>query len=296
MTVKEQVRRHTPDRARSSVAGLYHAARANPLYTGASKRWLMRGVPVEHRALLESAQHAASPNDSVSSGGWPHYLRVGLDAVRSIDSALGRTSTREPSSVLDMPCGWGRVMRFLAARFPEASLTGCDIVDDAVEFCARRFGARPVRSSPSFSDLDLRQRFDLVWCGSLVTHIDATGIEALLQLFARSLGPDGLAVVTAHGEEAARRARQRDALYELGPGSAAGLIARYERDGFGFAALPGSLPEAEGGGRSPAPYGISLTSRAWMRQAAECAGLREAHFAQHDWDGHQDVYGFVLDR
>jgi SAM-dependent methyltransferase len=296
VTVKDHVKRHTPERARSSVAGVYHAARANSLYTGASKRWLMRAVPLEQRRLLESAQHAASPNDSVSAGGWPHYLRVGLDAIRCIDTALARTSTPRPSAVLDMPCGWGRVMRFLAARLPEATLTACDIVDDAVGFCARRFGARPVRSSPAFSDIDLGERFGLIWCGSLVTHIDATGIEALLQLFARSLEPEGLAVVTAHGEEAALRARLGDALYELGSGSAEDLLASYEREGFGFAELPESLRDADVAGRSPAPYGISLTSRAWMRVAAERAGLRLAHFAQHDWDGHQDVYGFVLDR
>ena len=293
MSVKDEVKRHTPARARSSAAGIYHAARANPLYTGASKRWLMRTLPPEQRSLLGSVEHAASPNDSVSSGGWPHYLRVGLDAVRCIEDAVAATGTAQPSTVLDMPCGWGRVMRFLAARLPDASLTACDIVEDAVAFCARRFGARPVRSTPSFSDLDLGERFDLIWCGSLVTHIDAEGIDALLRLFARALAPSGLAVVTAHGEEAARRAQGGDDLYELGPESARALLSSYEHDGFGFAELAGSLDVA---GHSPAPYGISLSAHAWMRAAAERAGLREAHFAAHDWDGHQDVYGLVLER
>jgi hypothetical protein len=129
-------------------------------------------------------------------------------------------------------------MRFLAARLTQASLTPCDIADDAIGFCARRFGARPVRSSPSFTDVDLRERFDLIWCGSLVTHIDAAGIEAILRLLARLLERNALAVVTAHGEEAARRMRQRDPLYELGAESAAATLASYERDGFGFAELP----------------------------------------------------------
>ena len=293
MSVKDEVKRRTPARARSSAAGIYHAARANPLYTGASKRWLMRSLPPEERSLVGSVQHAASPNDSVSSGGWPHYLRVGLDAVRCIEAGLAASGTAQPSTVLDMPCGWGRVMRFLAARLPDAALTACDIVDDAVAFCARRFDARPVRSTPSFSDLDLGERFDLIWCGSLVTHIDADGIDALLRLFARSLAPGGIAVVTAHGEEAARRARQGDDLYELAPGAAEALLARYEHDGFGFAELAGSLDVA---GHPPTPYGISLSARAWMRAAAERARLREVHFAAHDWDGHQDVYGFRLER
>jgi hypothetical protein len=195
-----------------------------------------------------------------------------------------------------MPSGWGRVMRFLVARLPNASLTACDIVEDAVGFCAHRFGARPVRSTPAFGDLDLGEEFDLIWCGSLVTHIDAPAIHALLRLFARSLKRDGLAIVTTHGDEAARRARREDAQYELGLDSRMAMLSGYEGGGLGFAELRGSLHDADMAGRPPAPYGISLTSRAWMREAAERAGLREAHFAPHDWDGHQDVYGFVLDR
>jgi SAM-dependent methyltransferase len=296
VTVTQRVKQHVPERARSSMAGVYHTARANSIYTRAAKRWLMGSVPMRQRQLLERAQHAASSNDSMAAGGWPHYFSVGLDAVRCIDAALARTSANEPAAVLDMPCGWGRVMRFLAARLPEASLTACDIVDDAIEFCAGRFGARPVRSSPAFAEIDFGQRFDLIWCGSLVTHIDAGAADALLRLFARSLAPGGLAVVTAHGDEAAQRMRGRDALYELAPGAAARILASYERDGFGFAELPHSLPEAEVEERPPAPYGISLSSHAWMRRASRRAGLREVHFAAHDWDGHQDVYGFVLDR
>jgi SAM-dependent methyltransferase len=293
MSVRARVGRHVPERVRPPLAGAYRAARANPLSTAAAKRGLLRTLPPEQGRLLAAAQHAVSPRDSVSSGGWPHYLRVGLDAVRCIDAALAATSAAEPDAVLDMPCGWGRVMRFLAVRFPDASLTACDIVDDATGFCARRFGARPVRSSPAFDDVDPGARFDLVWCGSLVTHVDAGDIDALLRLVARSLAPDGLALVTAHGEEAARRIRESDALYELGRARAAAVLASWDRDGFGFAALPESRLE---GASEAAPYGISLTSRAWMRAAAKRAGLHEAHFAAHDWDGHQDVYGLVLDR
>jgi SAM-dependent methyltransferase len=292
MTVAQRVARRVPENVRPPLAGLYHAARANPLYTAASKRRLAHAIPPDHRDLLESAQHAVSPHDTMASGGCTHYFRVGLDAVRCIDAALAATGTPQPSAVLDMPCGWGRVMRFLAVRMPAASLTACDIVDDAIMYCARRFGARPVLSSSSFDDVDVGGRFDLVWCGSLVTHIDAAGINGVLRLLARSLEPNGLALVTAHGRAAARRLRDGDAMYGLDHETTGGILAAYEDREFGFAELAASAP---GSDPARAPYGVSLTSRSWMRAAAERAGLRETHFAEHGWDEHQDVYGFVLD-
>ena len=74
------------------------------------------------------------------------------------------------SEILDLPCGHGRVMRWLRATFPKASLTACDIDGDGVSFCAETFGARPALSSTDPEDLVLGT-FDLIWCGSLLTHL-----------------------------------------------------------------------------------------------------------------------------
>ena len=48
--------------------------------------------------------------------------------------------------ILDLPCGHGRVLRYLSAAFPEAEITACDIMREGVDFCASTFGAIPVYS------------------------------------------------------------------------------------------------------------------------------------------------------
>jgi hypothetical protein len=42
-----------------------------------------------------------------------HYLEVGLSAMTCIEEALSRSQRPIPKRILDFPCGYGRVLRFL---------------------------------------------------------------------------------------------------------------------------------------------------------------------------------------
>lgn len=283
-----------PATVRSPLRTAYRRARASPIVTGTAKAWLARSLSGEERRLVEDVSGVVSVNDLMSGGGWRHYFAVALDAIRCIDAALDANSLRAPRQVLDLPCGWGRVMRFLAPRFVPATLVGCDIVDDGLRFCAEQFGATSVRSSLSFDEVDLPCKFDLIWCGSLVTHVDPASAEALLRLFARSLLPRGLAVVTAHGKLVESRLRAGDPFYGLDLKASATIVSGYQKSGFGYATYPsGDTHETDMAGYSEASYGVSLTSREWMLEAARRAGLNETYYAEHAWDNHHDVYGLA---
>jgi SAM-dependent methyltransferase len=235
------------------------------------------------RELLRATDSAIFFNDGMYTGDGAHYFRTGLGAVRLVEEALGAAGLSEVRRVLDLPCGGGRVLRFLARRFPGAEFTACDLQREAVDFCARRFGAEADYSQPRLDELTFPREFDLAWCGSLVTHLDAGGIEALLGLFRRSLAPGGLAVFTAHGERAVRRMTAREFDYGIRDADIAPLVAAYRGAGYGFADYPGD-----------SGYGVSLTSPEWVRgAAARAGGLREVYFKPQGWDEHQDVYGFV---
>lgn len=216
-------------------------------------------------------------------GDGAHYFKVGLSAVRAIDEVLKRAELKEVRSVLDMPCGYGRVLRFLTLRFPQAQVTACEIDREAVDFCVREFGAKPFRSIADFDALDLGSRFDLIWCGSLATHLDDEKIRALLRLFSRHLSRGGLLIFTTHGDPVARDMPKRILDYGLTDEQTARITSEYERTGFAYT----DYPDREN-------YGISLTSPAWVREQARRVGnLREVCFAERGWDFHQDVYGFV---
>jgi SAM-dependent methyltransferase len=110
-----------------------------------------------------------SPNDHAWITGEQWYFDVGRSALDCIKSAL-TTAHIAPTSILDLPCGHGRICRMLRALFPDAHLAACDLDRDAVDFCAAQFNATPVYSHEDIRRVSLDQCFDLIWCGSLFTH------------------------------------------------------------------------------------------------------------------------------
>src|SRR4051812_37937577 len=206
------------------------------------------------------------------TGAAGHYLRVGLSAISCIDAA----GVRDPGAILDLPCGHGRVLRALKAAFPRAELTASDIDREGVDFCAERFGARPIYSSAELDHVDLPGGFDLVWCGSLATHLDRDDTIALLEKLAGSLAPGGSLAVTTHGQSVAERLERGEAHYQLDEDGVARVVSGYRGDGFGYAGYPGSPG-----------YGISVIAPDWLRAHAP---LPVTHFAERGWDGHQDVH------
>jgi hypothetical protein len=82
-------------------------------------------------------------------------------------------------------------------------VTVSDIVPEAVDFCTRVFAAIPEMSNRDFTRLSIYRRFDLVWCGSLITHIDEAAATHLLGFFHNHLAPGGIYVFTTHGQRAA---------------------------------------------------------------------------------------------
>ncbi len=235
------------------------------------------------RALLSSVESRISPRDTMYAGDGAHYFKVGLSAMRALEEAMRAAKLSSAGRVLDLPCGHGRVLRFLVRRFPQAQFTACDLDRDGVDFCARTFGATPHYSDADLDALAFEARFELIWCGSLVTHLNEDATRALFRLFARHLAPGGLLVFTAHGDFVARRMPVGEFDYMLTNAQVEAINARYDATGFGYEDYPG-----QGG------YGVSLTSPAWVRaQLAAVGGLREVYFRERAWDDHHDVYGFV---
>lgn len=268
-------------------------------YLGAVRRWVrtlpprpLRGkqrllsdasLSDEERTLLNKVSSRIYYNDGMYHGDGLHYFKVGLSAIKCISEALESAGLKTVRSILDLPCGSGRVLRFLAQRFPEAEITACELETGPVEFCVRTFGARPAYSSLNLDEVAFGRKFDLIWCGSLITHLNEAGITALLRLFQRHLETGGLLIFTAHGDFVRRRFPTRDFDYGLAAEQIDGIGKDYPTTGYGFADYPGEKD-----------YGVSLTSPEWIRaRVRELGGFREIFFRERGWDNHQDVFGFV---
>ena len=268
-------------------------------YLGAARRWV-RAIPPRprlqkqrllsdpsltrtERELLKNVSGKIYFNDGMYDGNGAHYFKVGLSAIHCIDETLARADLKEVRTILDLPCGSGRVMRFLRHRFPSAQITACELEAGPVEFCVRTFGAEPAFSSLNLDEVSLGKNFDLIWCGSLVTHLNERGIVALLRLFRRHLAAGGIMIFTTNGDFVARTIPTRDFDYGLEQEQIDRIGIGYPQTGYGFEDYPGEKD-----------YGVSLTSPEWIRACVRgVGGLREVFFKERGWDNHQDVFGFV---
>jgi SAM-dependent methyltransferase len=220
-----------------------------------------------------------SPNDQMFDARHPDaYFLVGESALRCVRLALEAASAPDPAAILDFPSGHGRVLRSLKAAFPEASVTACDIDRDGVDFCVEAFGAEGVYSSVVLDEVPLRSSFDLIWVGSLFTHLPQEQWGTFLGFLVDRLARDGLLVFTTHGPWCARQVRNGESRLG-GPRILGEILHGYDETGFGFS----SYPEREG-------YGVSLTAPAAVaQQLARFDGLRLVLYLERGWAGHQDV-------
>ena len=223
-----------------------------------------------------------------------HYYEVGLSAARCIETVFGLAgrSGSSPARILDMPCGHGRVARVLRARFPEAALTVCDLDREAVDLCATHFRAQGVYSTPNFRGIALTGPFDLIWVGSLITHLTRPATERFLRFACSLLAPDGLLVCSSHGSYVA--GWLRDSLetnpHRVPVAAARKALADYERVGYGFFA------NRRKGWRGLAQrlwpdrvYGTSLIARDWLMALPLPGGCRLDWFLERAWADNHDI-------
>jgi len=204
------------------------------------------------------------------------YFRVGEAALRAVVRAMVLAEKTDLGAILDLPCGHGRVLRMFRAAFPAARIVACDLDRGGVAFCAETFGAVPVVSVEDPRAIPIADRFDLIWCGSLLTHLDAARYGAFVDWFIDRLAPEGLLVFTNHGRWSLDYHRTypyiaEDRFHAIAADVAAG--------GFGYA----DYPDQSG-------YGISIALPSWVARLIETR--RDATligYQERGWGHHQDV-------
>jgi SAM-dependent methyltransferase len=240
---------------------------------------------MDYDIIESTVNRTISPHDGMFTGE-SYYFKVGRSALECVDISLraARMNVCDVRRILDLPCGHGRVLRYLRTAFPEAEITACDIERKCVDYCASTFGAVPVRSEDDPHKIPIeRGSFDLIWVGSLLTHLDSGLWSDFLDVFRSSLRPGGLLIFTTHGLQTYRANLEA---YRRDFRSYATLLYDYEREGFGYE----KYPDSDG------YYGISLSSPAWvLTQLAKVGGLRTVHFGEMSWEYHHDCYACLRD-
>jgi 2-polyprenyl-3-methyl-5-hydroxy-6-metoxy-1,4-benzoquinol methylase len=206
------------------------------------------------------------------------YFGWGFAALDAISVALAASQfDRPPKAILDFPCGHGRVMRMLAASYPEAALTACDINHDGIDFCARAFGATPAYSRDNADEIEIPGRFELIWVGSLFSHLDAPRWNSFLRMLVRHLEPGGVLVFTTLGRTIADEIRAGARQFQVP--NLDELVARCDREGFAYEDYVGQ-----------SGYGIALVRPWWVcRELEQLPEIEIAAYTEGGWNGRQDA-------
>ncbi|MGD0338027.1 MAG: class I SAM-dependent methyltransferase [Bacteroidota bacterium] len=248
----------------------------------AEKEKLMLEYPEESLEfnLLKKVKGTISKKDDMYFGNADHYLKVGLSAIQCINDSISNVENPKIINILDMPCGYGRVLRFLCQRFPNANLAAMDIVEEGVDFCTHTFGVQGIYSKKRLDLLTFGSKFDLIWCSSLITHLNAIFAVDLLNFFNRHLSVGGLLIFSSHGKFVWENIKDGKNTYGLEKGGVSQLICSYTESGYGYANYPGQVD-----------YGISVTSTEWLRgRFNKIQGWKEIYCKEQGLDNNQDIF------
>ncbi|HKA29582.1 MAG TPA: class I SAM-dependent methyltransferase [Candidatus Binatia bacterium] len=212
-----------------------------------------------------------------------HYVEDARSAMENIEQSLGAVgrSFDDVRSCLDFACGYGRVTRWLVRALGPERVIAADLDRQAIRFCSHAFGISTVRSPCDPARVANRDSYDVVFVGSLLTHLPVSGCAAALRALRGIVRPDGILILSTQGESCLAH------LDWYGPefvAAADEFRTGVRRDGAAFVPYRGRRD-----------YGITiLTPRAveaLVEQDAEPA-LRLVRFVERGWDRHQDVWSY----
>lgn len=229
-------------------------------------------------SVMDVVSRQISPGDAMFEGNLEHYFWVGESALNNVLSALDAAGT-SPKKILDFGAGAGRVTRWLVAAFPEAEIHARDVRDEDMNFVRQTFGAKAETVNPDLNALKFADRYDLIWVGSVITHLSAPETKRLVKKLFSRLEPKGVLVASFHGRHAVDLRGTSHIVY-IENEAWQKVKKGYFATGYGYADYRGETG-----------YGISATSRSWI--VALIKSLRSCrllHLTEGGWADHHDVF------
>ena len=217
-------------------------------------------------------------SDAMFKNNENHYFLCGASALSVILRALDLPGNFSPSTILDFGCGAGRVTRWLRAAFPNANIHACDIRESDLEFVKDAFNTETCISGIDIPKLQPLKFYDLIWVGSVFTHLSNQRSTLLYEKLMSWLNPGGFLIFSTHGRFVFHLSKTTN--YGIDKLDWITLLKDYEASGYGYADYP-----------SQSGYGISLSTTKWWTLLIENhPPSRLAFFSERAWDQHHDVF------
>jgi SAM-dependent methyltransferase len=225
-----------------------------------------------------------APEDQMYDGNDPeywsmaHYLGTGMEATRLIKNSLAliNRSPDDVKDILDFPCGFGRVLRHLKVGFPNSNIIGSEIFQNCLDFCSNQFKIDTFLSDKNFN-IRSERNFDVIWCGSLFTHLSSNRFDKLIKFFESQLKEGGIMIFTTHGRFS--RHNIDTIRYELSRPRILQMKIGYETTGYGYTNYNNSDS-----------YGLTFIKLSWLaKYFNRNPNLKIVGHYERGWDNIQDV-------
>lgn len=235
---------------------------------------------------ISLGDYPISDNETMKyRGGIENYYFHGKSAVNLINSTLSLLyrDKKTIKSILDFPCGHGRVLRGLKANFEDSVVYACDLDKRGVDFCSSTLGAVGVYSNMNLDKVKLDAAFDLIWAGSLLTHMDSADWSKSFDFFERVLNVQGILIVTYAGSFVKDMVARGDHEF-IDAAEAKKALLDYARTGVGFMQYNNVQHK----------YGRTICTPAWVRRFLDNhSNYRTVLHYERGWGGRQDVVALV---
>ncbi len=195
------------------------------------------------------------------------YFKTEKEALQSIENIIqssGKTF-EHIKSFLDFASGYGRATRFLIQEIDPSKVWVSDIYEGAVDFQKEYFGVNGFYSETDPRKLQFPREFEMIYVGSLFSHLPMHRFRDWLSRLYAILEDDGILIFSTHGESLCPPENKLDP------------------SGFTF------LGMSESGSLSVSEYGSTFVTRACVERIAKELGITFIYFLERElWA--QDMY------
>lgn len=128
------------------------------------------------------------------------YLSAGLNAYRLIDKLVAnrKGGWDEVHSFLDFASGYGRLTRFMILKLLPEQVWVSDVKKQAVAWQKKQFGVNGFSSSFIPENIQPDQSFDLIYVGSLFSHLPEHLFHRWLKKLWEMLSEKGMLIFSLH--------------------------------------------------------------------------------------------------
>jgi SAM-dependent methyltransferase len=281
MRVVQKIRRMSQPARRRMSGAIYRALYGWPAPPHPKPHDDEPFLPVAQALLARWARYQegsvnltiSDQDDMLEAGHLQQYLFVGTSALEIISEAMLLARKTHFETLLDVPCGYGRVTRHLEKFFFDSEIFVSEIDKAKQRFCSSTFEVQEIDLPPDFSSEPTRC-FDLIFVGSLLTHLNENLSKKLLHYCIRALSEGGLLIFTTCGRHATALSAGQGYVEPK-------TLHRFLRKGFGYEGSP--------------TYGSTRMASSWVLRTLESMpNARVLGHKEQAWAGLQDV--FVIEK